>query len=47
MKKADEADFAKILSERDFDLFLSGNRSTDPFGARISTSSTARTATPS
>ncbi|MEU6520588.1 ABC transporter family substrate-binding protein [Streptomyces sp. NPDC046978] len=34
IKKADEADFAKILSERDFDLFLSGNRSTDPFGAR-------------
>uniref|UniRef100_UPI0006E2B873 ABC transporter family substrate-binding protein n=1 Tax=Peterkaempfera griseoplana TaxID=66896 RepID=UPI0006E2B873 len=34
IKKADEADFAKILSDRDFDLFLSGNRSTDPFGAR-------------
>ncbi|MFB7493843.1 ABC transporter family substrate-binding protein [Streptomyces sp. NPDC056161] len=34
IKKADEADFAKILSERDFDLFLSGNRSMDPFGAR-------------
>ncbi|MGW4657531.1 ABC transporter family substrate-binding protein [Streptomyces sp. NPDC004279] len=34
IKKADEADFSKILSERDFDLFLSGNRSTDPFGAR-------------
>lgn len=34
IKKADEADFSKILSERNFDLFLSGNRSTDPFGAR-------------
>ncbi|WP_438307151.1 ABC transporter family substrate-binding protein (plasmid) [Streptomyces sp. HUAS TT11] len=34
IKKADEADFSKILSDRDFDLFLSGNRSTDPFGAR-------------
>ncbi|MDX3074204.1 ABC transporter family substrate-binding protein [Streptomyces sp. NPDC088354] len=34
IKKADEADFAKILGDRDFDLFLSGNRSTDPFGAR-------------
>ncbi|MEU3188620.1 ABC transporter family substrate-binding protein [Streptomyces sp. NPDC006923] len=34
IKKADEADFASILSERRFDLFLSGNRSMDPFGAR-------------
>ncbi|OIJ92411.1 ABC transporter substrate-binding protein [Streptomyces sp. MUSC 14] len=32
--KADEADFAGILSGRKFDLFLSGNRSMDPFGAR-------------
>ncbi|MFF7362055.1 ABC transporter substrate-binding protein [Streptomyces sp. NPDC008125] len=34
VKKADEADFAGILSDRKFDLFLSGNRSMDPFGAR-------------
>ncbi|POX58769.1 hypothetical protein C3492_35915 [Streptomyces sp. Ru62] len=34
IKKADQADFSKILSDRDFDLFHSGNRSTDPFGAR-------------
>ncbi|MET8454074.1 ABC transporter family substrate-binding protein [Streptomyces sp. NPDC005209] len=34
IKKADEADFSKILSDRKFDLFLSGNRSMDPFGAR-------------
>ncbi|WP_392667640.1 ABC transporter family substrate-binding protein [Streptomyces sp. LN785] len=34
IKKADDADFSKILSERRFDLFLSGNRSMDPFGAR-------------
>ncbi|MCF3961704.1 ABC transporter family substrate-binding protein [Streptomyces fuscigenes] len=34
IKKADEADFSKILSDRRFDLFLSGNRSMDPFGAR-------------
>ncbi|MFF2523714.1 ABC transporter family substrate-binding protein [Streptomyces liangshanensis] len=34
IKKADEADFSKILSDRRFDLFLSGNRSLDPFGAR-------------
>jgi peptide/nickel transport system substrate-binding protein len=34
IKKADEADFSKILSDRSFDLFLSGNRSLDPFGAR-------------
>ncbi|MGW8326326.1 ABC transporter family substrate-binding protein [Streptomyces sp. NPDC055897] len=34
IKKADDADFSKILSERDFDLFLSGNRSMDPFAAR-------------
>ncbi|OIK04262.1 ABC transporter substrate-binding protein [Streptomyces monashensis] len=32
--KADEADFAGILSGRKFDLFVSGNRSMDPFGAR-------------
>ncbi|MFJ6011418.1 ABC transporter family substrate-binding protein [Streptomyces sp. NPDC092952] len=34
VKKADAADFAKVLSERRFDLFLSGNRSMDPYGAR-------------
>ncbi|GAA0592383.1 ABC transporter family substrate-binding protein [Streptomyces crystallinus] len=34
IKKADDSDFSKILSERRFDLFLSGNRSMDPFGAR-------------
>nr|WP_186337855.1 MULTISPECIES: ABC transporter family substrate-binding protein [Streptomyces] len=34
IQKADESDFSKILSERKFDLFLSGNRSMDPFGAR-------------
>ncbi|MEV8452251.1 ABC transporter family substrate-binding protein [Streptomyces sp. NPDC052095] len=34
VKKADEADFAKVISERRFDLFLSGNRSMDPYGAR-------------
>ncbi|MFD4628279.1 ABC transporter family substrate-binding protein [Streptomyces sp. NPDC058284] len=34
IKKADEADFANILSERKFDLFLSGNRSMNPYGAR-------------
>ncbi|WP_406090431.1 ABC transporter family substrate-binding protein [Streptomyces sp. NBC_01013] len=34
IKKGDEADFSKILSDRAFDLFLSGNRSMDPFGAR-------------
>ncbi|WP_244165238.1 ABC transporter substrate-binding protein, partial [Streptomyces silaceus] len=34
IKKADDADFSNILSERKFDLFLSGNRSMDPFGAR-------------
>lgn len=34
IKKADDADFSTILSERKFDLFLSGNRSMDPFGAR-------------
>ncbi|KOV64680.1 ABC transporter substrate-binding protein [Streptomyces sp. MMG1121] len=32
--KADDADFSNILSERKFDLFVSGNRSMDPFGAR-------------
>ncbi|MEU1018381.1 ABC transporter family substrate-binding protein [Streptomyces sp. NPDC005898] len=34
IKKAAQADFATILSERKFDLFVSGNRSMDPFGAR-------------
>ncbi|MGQ4378050.1 ABC transporter substrate-binding protein, partial [Streptomyces sp. SAS_267] len=34
IKKADEAEFSSILSDRKFDLFLSGNRSMDPFGAR-------------
>lgn len=34
IRKADESDFSKILSDRTFDLFLSGNRSMDPFGAR-------------
>lgn len=34
IKKADDSDFSKILSERRFDLFVSGNRSMDPFGAR-------------
>ncbi|MCA1221288.1 ABC transporter family substrate-binding protein [Streptomyces sp. 8L] len=34
IRKADEADFSKILSDRTFDLFVSGNRSMDPFGAR-------------
>ncbi|WP_306336732.1 ABC transporter family substrate-binding protein [Streptomyces sp. KL118A] len=34
IKKADDADFSAILSERKFDLFLSGNRSMDPFGSR-------------
>ncbi|MGW1840470.1 ABC transporter family substrate-binding protein [Streptomyces sp. NPDC002067] len=34
VKKGDDADFAKILNERRFDLILSGNRSMDPFGAR-------------
>nr|WP_239078123.1 ABC transporter family substrate-binding protein [Streptomyces sp. SID9124] len=34
IKKGDDADFAKTISERRFDLFLSGNRSMDPFGAR-------------
>ncbi|MEU7581689.1 ABC transporter family substrate-binding protein [Streptomyces sp. NPDC041068] len=34
IKKADQADFANILNERKFDLFLSGNRSMDPYGAR-------------
>ncbi|WKE68345.1 ABC transporter family substrate-binding protein [Streptomyces sp. WP-1] len=34
IQKADESDFSEILSERKFDLFLSGNRSMDPFGAR-------------
>ncbi|MET9148140.1 ABC transporter family substrate-binding protein [Streptomyces sp. NPDC004042] len=34
IKKADESEFSSILSDRKFDLFLSGNRSMDPFGAR-------------
>ncbi|MFK0174174.1 hypothetical protein ACIQU5_35960 [Streptomyces sp. NPDC090306] len=34
VNKADEADFSKILSDRKSDLFLSENRSMDPFGAR-------------
>lgn len=34
IKKGDDADFSKVLSDRRFDLFLSGNRSMDPFGAR-------------
>ncbi|MER6070056.1 ABC transporter family substrate-binding protein [Streptomyces sp. NPDC001817] len=34
IRKADEADFSHILSDRKFDLLLSGNRSMDPFGAR-------------
>ncbi|GAB1332398.1 ABC transporter family substrate-binding protein [Streptomyces sennicomposti] len=34
VRKAEEADFSRILSDRKFDLFLSGNRSMDPFGAR-------------
>ncbi|MFE7665739.1 ABC transporter family substrate-binding protein [Streptomyces celluloflavus] len=34
VKKGDDADFAKTINERRFDLFLSGNRSMDPFGAR-------------
>ncbi|MFQ6141957.1 ABC transporter family substrate-binding protein [Streptomyces seoulensis] len=34
VRKADEAEFSRILSDRKFDLFLSGNRSMDPFGAR-------------
>lgn len=34
IKKGDDADFSKTISDRSFDLFLSGNRSMDPFGAR-------------
>ncbi|MFF1379410.1 ABC transporter family substrate-binding protein [Streptomyces sp. NPDC058308] len=34
IKKADDADFSNIINERKFDLFLSGNRSMDPFGVR-------------
>ncbi|MFD9791966.1 ABC transporter family substrate-binding protein [Streptomyces sp. NPDC059070] len=34
IKKTDDSEFSKVLSERRFDLFLSGNRSMDPFGAR-------------
>ncbi|MFD0331369.1 ABC transporter substrate-binding protein [Streptacidiphilus monticola] len=34
IRTVDESDFSKVLSTRDFDLFLSGNRSLDPFGQR-------------
>ncbi|MGW2225033.1 ABC transporter family substrate-binding protein [Streptomyces formicae] len=34
IKKGDDADFSNIINERKFDLFLSGNRSMDPFGVR-------------
>ncbi|MFE3503907.1 ABC transporter family substrate-binding protein [Kitasatospora sp. NPDC059160] len=34
INKVSSNDFSKVLSERRFDLFISGNRSTDPFGAR-------------
>ncbi|MER5887178.1 ABC transporter family substrate-binding protein [Streptomyces sp. NPDC001941] len=34
INKVSENDFAKVISERRFDLFISGNRATDPFGAR-------------
>ncbi|MFD0022929.1 ABC transporter family substrate-binding protein [Streptomyces sp. NPDC058382] len=34
IKKGDDADFSKVLSDRSFDIFLSGNRSMDPFGTR-------------
>ncbi|MER8100929.1 ABC transporter family substrate-binding protein [Kitasatospora sp. NPDC094016] len=34
VNKVSENDFSKVLSDRRFDLFISGNRSTDPFGAR-------------
>lgn len=34
INKVSENDFSKVLSDRRFDLFISGNRSTDPFGAR-------------
>ncbi|MEU1116833.1 MULTISPECIES: ABC transporter family substrate-binding protein [unclassified Streptomyces] len=34
IKKADDADFSHIINERKFDLFLSGNRSMDPYGTR-------------
>ncbi|MCX4682769.1 ABC transporter family substrate-binding protein [Kitasatospora purpeofusca] len=34
VNKVSSNDFSKVLSERRFDLFISGNRSTDPFGAR-------------
>lgn len=34
INKVSENDFSKVLSERRFDLFISGNRSLDPFGAR-------------
>ncbi|MGH8967689.1 MAG: ABC transporter substrate-binding protein, partial [Actinomycetes bacterium] len=34
IKKVGTADFSKVISDRSFDLFLAGNRSMDPFGAR-------------
>ncbi|MEU4274595.1 ABC transporter family substrate-binding protein [Streptomyces tanashiensis] len=34
LKNSTDADFAKILTERSFDIFLVGNRSSDPYGAR-------------
>ncbi|MFC8509931.1 ABC transporter family substrate-binding protein [Streptomyces sp. NPDC057411] len=34
LKNSTDADFAKILTDRSFDIFLVGNRSSDPFGAR-------------
>ncbi|MDI5967896.1 ABC transporter family substrate-binding protein [Streptomyces sp. SL13] len=34
IRTVDESDFAKVISTHDFDLFLSGNRSLDPFGQR-------------
>ncbi|MGW1176138.1 ABC transporter family substrate-binding protein [Kitasatospora sp. NPDC002543] len=34
VNKVSENDFSKVISDRRFDLFISGNRTTDPFGAR-------------
>ena len=34
IRKADGNDFSKIISDRQFDLFLSGNRAMDPYGIR-------------
>ncbi|MGW2544300.1 ABC transporter family substrate-binding protein [Kitasatospora sp. NPDC001574] len=34
VNKVSVNEFSKVLSDRRFDLFISGNRSTDPFGAR-------------